>query len=366
MPRKFLASLILVIASAFLVAGAFKLVGQGGVSLFPDADLPPPEQLTAPIDKQEYLRARAEYYAEQRGIVMGDKFDPTARTAAIQQMDAQQLELFDVMRGRADKAGPNSRERIEFDISTTAWTELGPAPIPNGQTEGTTTPVNGRTTAIAIHPTNPNIVYVGTAQGGLYRTMDGGTTWTPMMDEALSLAIGAVTFAPSDPSIVYVGTGEANLSADSFFGVGVYRINNALDPQPTLTGPINPPVTTGIAGTTAFTGVSISKVVVHPTDPGIIFVSTTSGSSGNPGGGSVSTSVPPLALVGLYRSTNATAPINTIAFEKLTVTTANSLAPDTSGNRNIIDVVMEPGVPDRLIATVLGPTAANHPMAVST
>jgi hypothetical protein len=120
-------------------------------------------------------------------------------------------------------------------------------------------------------------------------------------------------------------------------------------------------VTTGIAGTTAFTGVSISKVVVHPTDPGIIFVSTTSGSSGNPGGGSVSTSVPPLALVGLYRSTNATAPLNTIAFEKLTVTTANSLAPDNSGNRNIIDVVMEPGVPNRLICTVLGTNSSEPP-----
>ena len=74
-----------------------------------------------------------------------------------------------------------------------------------------------------------------------------------------------------------------------------------------LTGPINPPVTTGIAGTTAFTGVAISKIIVHPTDPGTIFVSTASGQSGNPSGGSVNTTVPPLSLLGLYRSTNATA-----------------------------------------------------------
>jgi photosystem II stability/assembly factor-like uncharacterized protein len=344
--------------SAFIFAAAIQLSGQGGSSNWDDPDLPPPDARTA-MGKEEYLRARAEYYAEQRGI--DGKFDPTVRAKAIEQMDAQEIELFNVLRGKAEKAGPNSRERMEFDISTTAWTELGPAPIPNGQTEGTSTPVNGRTTAIAIHPTNPNIAYVGTAQGGLYRTMDGGTTWEPLMDTAQSLAIGAVSFAPSDPSIVYVGTGEANLSADSFFGVGVYRINDALGATPTLTGPINPSVTTGIPGTTAFTGVSISRVVVHPTDPATIFVSTATGTSSNPSGLSVSTSVPPLALLGLYRSTNATGPINTITFDKLTVTTAGSLAPDNSGNRSIIDVVMEPGVPNRLICSVLGTNSSEPP-----
>ena len=360
MPRRSIAVLIgTFVASALLLAAAFKLSGQGGRSWFNDPDLPSSDAQTKYIDKEEYLRQRAEYYAELRGID-GGKFDPTARTRAVKILDAQQLELIDVLRGKADQAGPGSRERMEFDISTTAWTELGPNPIPNGQTEGTTTAVSGRTTAIAVHPTNPNLVYVGTAQGGLYRTTDGGTTWTPIMDTAQSLAIGAVAFAPSDPSIVYVGTGEANLSADSFFGVGVYRINDAVGATPVLTGPINPPVTTGIAGTTSFTGVAISRIVVHPTNAAIIFVSTTSGTSSNPSGLSVGTTVPPLSLTGLYRSTNATDPLASIAFEKLTVTTAGSLAPDASGNRNIIDVVMEPGVPNNLVCTVLG-TNGNTP-----
>ena len=295
-----------------------------------------------------------------RGIDEGGEFDPLKRTEAVLRLEAEQADIVKAFRGRPTQSGPGSLERAELEILTTAWTELGPAPIPNGQTEVNTTPVSGRTTAIAVHPTNPNIVYVGTAQGGLYRSLNGGTTWTPMMDTAESLAIGAVAFAPSDPSIVYVGTGEANLSADSFFGVGVYRIDDALGANPILSGPINPPVTTGIAGTRAFTGVAISKVVVHPTNPAIIFVSTASGTSGNPSGLSVSTSVPPLALLGLYRSTNATANPAAIAFDKLTVTTANSLAPDTTGNRSIIDVVMEPGVPDKLICTVLG-TNGNTP-----
>jgi len=78
------------------------------------------------------------------------------------------------------------------------WTPLGPAPIPNGQTTPprATDPVSGRVTAIAIHPTNPNTVYVGTAQGGVYRSLDAGAHWTPLLDNALSLAVGAIGIAP--------------------------------------------------------------------------------------------------------------------------------------------------------------------------
>ena len=218
--------------------------------------------------------------------------------------------------------------------------------------------MSGRTISIAVHPTNPNIAFAGTAQGGLYRTLDGGTTWTPLMDSAQSLAIGAVAFAPSDPTIVYVGTGEANQSADSFFGVGLYRINDALGASPVLTGPINPPVSTNIPGTTAFTGRAISKIIVHPTNPDTIFVSTASGQSGNPYGGSVSTDIPPLALRGLYRSTNATAPLASVAFEKLAV--------GPSPNSNILDAVIEPGVPDHLLCTVFDKSTTGGGVYVTT
>src|SRR5437870_5496186 len=139
-------------------------------------------------------------------------------------------------------AGPDAPR-----ISATSWTAIGPAPIPNGQTDGVTTAVSGRVTAIAVHPTNPNTAYVGTAQGGLYRTLDGGTTWTALLDTATpgttggSLAIGAVAIAPSQPSTVFVGTGESNLSLDSFFGAGLYRITNA-DTTPPAPGSVSSPV----------------------------------------------------------------------------------------------------------------------------
>src|SRR5206468_7180869 len=105
-----------------------------------------------------------------------------------------------------------------------AWTALGPAPIPNGQTEPadangislTQAPVSGRTTAIIIDPGDANVAYVGTAQGGLYRTLDGGLTWTPLLDNALSLAVGSVVFDPGDTTFntLLVGTGESNFSGD--------------------------------------------------------------------------------------------------------------------------------------------------------
>src|SRR5262249_59047413 len=88
------------------------------------------------------------------------------------------------------------------------WTPLGPAPIPNGQTTGVSQAVSGRVTAIVVHPSNENIVYVGTAQGGLYRSLNGGTTWTALMDDAQSLAIGSIAIDPLDPTTLFVGTGE--------------------------------------------------------------------------------------------------------------------------------------------------------------
>src|SRR5262249_5900408 len=150
-----------------------------------------------------------------------------------------------MLRGLPYETGPEARvsaiQQMEGQISAQppftvgpAWIPIGPAPIPKGQTTGIENPGNGRGTAIAVQPTDPNIVYVGTAQGGVYRSLNGGASWTAIFDQAASLAIGALALAPSDPTILYVGTGEPNFSCDSFFGVGLYRINNA-DTAPVLT-----------------------------------------------------------------------------------------------------------------------------------
>src|SRR6185295_16981991 len=111
--------------------------------------------------------------------------------------------------------------------------------------------------------------------------------------------------------------------------------------------PINPNFSfntgSGTVTTKAFTGRSISQIVVHPTQPGTIFVSTSTGVSGT-GANGFSLTIPPLALLGLYRSTNADGPANAITFQKLAVATAgNSLDVPATGNRRVTDLVMEPG-----------------------
>jgi subtilisin-like proprotein convertase family protein len=303
-----------------------------------------PGFLRGQIDLSAYQSLRQENIDERRGLPFPrSREHPSPRTEAIRQMERQERILSEMR----EKAG----------LASLSWDSIGPAPIPNGQTTSIETPVNGRVAAVAVHPTNPNIVYVGAAQGGVYRTLDGGATWTAIFDTAQSLAIGAIAIAPSQPSTVYVGTGEPNLSGDSFFGVGLYRIDNA-DTAPVLVGPINPVPDTDILGATAFTGRAISQILVHPTDPATIFVGTASGIGGL-GATAFSGTVPPLALRGLYRSTNATAALGSVAFSKLTVVSSNNVGLDTSGNVNVMDLAFEPGNPATLLAAVYGVAASD-------
>ena len=268
------------------------------------------------FSKEEFMTRRAEGAALKRGIDKDSTADPKQRISAISVMQAQEA---------AVAAMPPSLRR---NILTTAWTEIGPNPIPNAQVVvGPQTTGSGRTIAIAVHPTNPNLVYVGTAQGGLYRSTDGGAVWTPMMDNALSLAIGTIAIAPSQPDTIFVGTGEPNFSADSFFGVGIYRIDNASTASPIITGPI---------GGAEFTGRAVGRIAVHPTDANIIFASSTSGVGGIGG-----TANNVLASRGLFRSTDALSAVPT--FTRLTGLNANA-------NASVHDFVIDPLNPNLLIA----------------
>jgi len=241
------------------------------------------------------------------------------------------------------------------------WTARGPFPIPNGQTEPadangisqTQAPVSGRVTAISVHPTNVDVAYVGTAQGGLYRTLNGGGTWTQLMDNAPSttigtpLAIGAVMISPVNASTLFVGTGEGNLSGDSFFGSGFYIITNADTFNPIINGPYN---SNGMGGD-VFTGRSIVAIAVDPTNENNIFVSTSSGI-----GGIRSSAYSVRPPRGLYRSMNAMAGVNgtgTPAFTRLQVTGT------TSGDTISTSVVMEPANPNNLYVSFLGQAAAD-------
>ena len=144
-------------------------------------------------------RRRWEYFYNQRAYPF-DRIPPGA-----------------LQRARAQLRNRLFLQAVPPPIAGTQWNSIGPEGIP----------INirsiGRLTAIAVHPTNSNIIYIGGAQGGVWKTTDGGAFWTPMTDGECSLAMGDLAIDPINPEIVYAGTGEQHFSGDSYYGCGLLR-----------------------------------------------------------------------------------------------------------------------------------------------
>ncbi|MBX9841010.1 MAG: hypothetical protein K2Z80_04285 [Xanthobacteraceae bacterium] len=100
---------------------------------------------------------------------------------------------------------------------TAQWELVGPANI------------GGRMTSLAYAPKKPNKIWAGAAGGGVWTSDNGGQSWRALWHNQPTLNIGSVAVDPQNPSIVYCGTGEANLSADSYPGVGVFRSTDGGD-----------------------------------------------------------------------------------------------------------------------------------------
>jgi len=126
-----------------------------------------------------------------------------------------------------------------------SWRSIGPV----GQ--------GGRVDDIAVRPDDPYTYFVGFATGGLWKTTNNGTTFTPVFDTYGTHSVGALALAPSNPDILYVGTGEANNRQSSSFGEGVYK---SVDGGETFSH-------LGLRETQ-----SIARIVVHPDDPNVVWV----------------------------------------------------------------------------------------------
>ncbi len=94
------------------------------------------------------------------------------------------------------------------------WSEAGP------------TNIGGRMTSVVCHPTDVLKLWAGAAGGGVWKSDDGGKTWRSLWHSEPTLNVGSVAIDPRQPNTIYCGTGEANLSADSHPGVGVFRSLN--------------------------------------------------------------------------------------------------------------------------------------------
>jgi photosystem II stability/assembly factor-like uncharacterized protein len=130
-------------------------------------------------------------------------------------------------------------------LNTLSWRSLGPV-------------FAGRSLAVAGSLVRPFEYYSGALGGGLWKTTDGGTTWAPIAEQQVgSLSVGAVAVAESDSNVVYIGTGYATLSADLVHGDGVYKSIDGGESWAHV----------GLAETQA-----VSRIVVHPSDPEVVYV----------------------------------------------------------------------------------------------
>jgi hypothetical protein len=298
-----------------------------------DPDLPPGAR--GKINEADYLIARELAVARLRGWDPSRPFDPSARSKAIQQMEQQEAQ-----RPTKDSLMANGSVG---PLVGPSWIELGPNPIPDGQTSPVN-PVSGRVSAIEVDPSDPNKVYVGAAQGGVYRSLDGGANWTPIFDSAQSLAIGSLTLDAANARL-WVGTGESNGSLDSAAGVGLYRIEN-VNTTADLFGPINPSITNGITYN-AFNGRSISKILIVPGDPNTLLVGAAGGTVGIGGSSPFGNTIPPLGLRGLYKLTNTTAAPASVVATRIGVSPNpnvvgnNCFDTPCTGNRNVTDMVFD-------------------------
>ncbi len=96
-----------------------------------------------------------------------------------------------------------------------SWSQLGPGNI------------GGRIRSIVVHPTDPNIIYLGSVGGGVWKTTNGGTSWVPLKDNMENLAVCSMVLDPTNPNIAYAGTGEGYYNGDAIQGEGIFKTTDA-------------------------------------------------------------------------------------------------------------------------------------------
>ncbi|WP_189360764.1 VPS10 domain-containing protein [Algibacter mikhailovii] len=171
--------------------------------------------------------------------------------------------------------------------------------------------MSGRVTAIDVVNSNEDIMYVGTASGGLWKSTSGGVKWTPIFEKEATASIGAVAIQQSNPSVIWVGTGEGNPRNSLNGGYGIYR---SLDTGKTWT-------LMGLEQTR-----HIHRVIIDPNNPDIIYAAAI----GSPWGKHPER--------GVYKTTDGGKTWNNILF--------------INNKTGAADLVMDPKNPNKLIAAM--------------
>jgi len=152
-------------------------------------------------------------------------------------------------------AKPPRPEKRALGGAPLVWQSSGPAPI--GGVEYT-----GRIAALAVGPTDADTIFVGGADGGIWRTIDGGASWVPLTDHMPTTAMGALAIDPTDEDIIYAGTGEANFAYHSRFGLGLYKSIDGGDTWAHL-------------AESTFAGRCFSRIAIDPVNPSELYAAVT-------------------------------------------------------------------------------------------
>lgn len=151
------------------------------------------------------------------------------------------------------------------DLLSLTWSSIGPAGVTSTYPSWWGV-VSGRVRALAVHPTDPNTVYIGPAAGGIWKTTDAGFTWQDVGVNLASLTFGAFAIDPGNPQVVYAGSGESiqYFNTTSYSGKGLYKTTNG--------GTTWTQITSGFGTTTHFSALKVS-----PTNSNTVFAALGSG-----------------------------------------------------------------------------------------
>jgi photosystem II stability/assembly factor-like uncharacterized protein len=211
----------------------------------------PPAGPEAEEDSPDLVRQRILLYLQRHGD--NGRIDPERRREKI----AAEYALW---RQRAGRRGGKSAE----GVGGSEWTSLGPT---NGA---------GRMTAVAPHPTDSNKIYAGAAGGGVWKSIDAGATWTPLTEGLSDLSVGALAVAPSSPDTVYLGTGEGGYAIDFIPGIGFLKSTD---------GGVTWNLPSSVIATTFY------RISVHPTNANELVAGTNGGAFRSTDGGNTWTNV---------------------------------------------------------------------------
>ncbi len=154
--------------------------------------------------------------------------------------------------------------------SISQWTLIGPQPLigPDGKSMTGTMARSGQVNAVAVDPRNSSGVYLGTSGGGVWKTTDGGQTWTPLTDNQPCLSIQALVLAPTNPGIVYAGTAFSNSQFDEM-GAGILKSTDGGATWTQLPGPL--PMGPGLVA-------EVWALAVSPSDGNVVLAMASSAS----------------------------------------------------------------------------------------